>query len=382
MTLAKPSIARKKPGTRDARYSLPDATALLGWYDKHRRILPWRAGPGQTSDPYMVWLSEIMLQQTTVKAVAPYYTRFLQKWPTVQALAGAAREDVLRSWAGLGYYARARNLHACAQQIVRAHGGKFPRTETELETLPGIGGYTAAMIASIAFDRPVVAIDGNVERVVSRLFALEEALPAAKPEIRRLTNAIAPQSRRAHRSGDFAQAMMDLGATICTPKSPACVLCPWMDACKARARGDQEIFPRKTPKRAGEMRRGAAFVVLRKDGCVLLRRRPEQGLLGGMSEVPGSEWRSDLEEPKMKRAAPKFSPAVPWRRLSGSVEHVFTHFPLRLGVYFAQVPRGTSPPNGMRWVRRAALADEALPSVMRKVIAHALDNTANQTAKS
>ncbi len=306
-----------------------------------------------------------MLQQTGVKTVAPYYAAFLKKWPTVQALASAKLDDVLRAWAGLGYYARARNLHACAKIVAGQHHGKFPAEESKLLTLPGIGGYTAAMIASIAFARPVVAVDSNIERVVSRLFALEQPLPGAKPEIRRLTNSIAPQSRH----GDFAQAMMDLGASICTPKSPACVLCPWMSDCKARARGDQETFPRKAPKREGALRRGAAFVALREDGHVLLRSRPEKGLLGGMTEVPGSEWSADFDIANAHNAAPL---QAKWRRKAGVVTHVFTHFPLELTVFTGEVSRNTAAPAGARWVKLADAAGEALPNVMRKVIAHGL----------
>jgi A/G-specific adenine glycosylase len=356
----------------NAHNGLPDPAVLLAWYDRHRRVLPWRieqsrAKKGERADAYRVWLSEIMLQQTTVKAVAPYYARFLKNWPGVDALAKAKLDDVLRAWAGLGYYARARNLHACAQKIVAEHGGQFPADEPALRALPGIGAYTAAMIASIAFDLPFVGIDGNIERVVSRLFALEEQLPAAKPDIRRLTNSISPQNRH----GDFAQAMMDLGATICTPKSPACVLCPWLDVCAARERGDQETFPRKAPKREGDLRRGAAFVALRDDGRVLLRSRPEKGLLGGMSEVPTTPWATDFDLEKSRSAAP-FT-RLKWQRRAGVVRHVFTHFPLELTVFAANVPAKTAAPKGVRWVKLGDLAGEALPNVMRKVIAHGLE---------
>ncbi|MBV9347555.1 MAG: A/G-specific adenine glycosylase [Pseudolabrys sp.] len=370
MTLAKRAVARKKEASIRPRSSArPDPLALLAWYDRHRRILPWRARPGEAIDPYRVWLSEIMLQQTTVKAVAPYFARFIARWPNVQSLAKAPLEDVLKGWAGLGYYARARNLHACAQAVAKTRAGKFPQTVEALRELPGVGDYTAAAIAAIAFDQPAVPVDGNVERVVARIYAVEESLPAAKPKLRALAAALMPPARYS----DFAQALMDLGATICTPKTPACSLCPWNADCAAHARGEEETFPRKTPKREGQLRRGAAFVALREDGCVLLRRRPEKGLLAGMSEVPGSDWHSEMEEATMRRAAPKLIPPVPWRRLAGSVEHVFTHFPLTLSVYFAQVPRRSPPPSGMRWVRRRELPGEALPSVMRKVIAHALE---------
>jgi len=376
MTLAsrRGKDAGAKPGVhKNAEKNRPDPHALLAWYDRHARILPWRARKGERSDPYRVWLSEIMLQQTTVKTVAPYYATFLKKWPTVQALAAAKLEDVLRAWAGLGYYARARNMHSCAQMVVKQHGGKFPQTESELLTLPGIGGYTAAMIASIAFARPVLAVDGNVERVVSRLFRVEQELPGAKTEIRRLTNSIAPQTRH----GDFTQAMMDLGASICTPKNPACVLCPWSEPCAARARGDQDTFPRKTPKREGALRRGAAFVVLRADGRVLLRKRADKGLLGGMSEVPGSDWSADFDLDHARQSAP-LGAKVKWQRRAGAVMHVFTHFPLELTVFAASVPARTAAPPGARWVKLGELAGEALPNVMRKVLAHGLEDLASK----
>jgi A/G-specific adenine glycosylase len=363
MTVASLRRGKKKVSDRPK----PDAYALLAWYDRHRRVLPWRARAGETADPYRVWLSEIMLQQTTVKAVAPYFLRFTARWPDVKALAAAPLEDVLRAWAGLGYYARARNLHACAQAVVARHGGHFPASEAELMALPGIGRYTAAAIAAIAFDAHAVAVDGNVERVVARLYALDKALPAAKPDIHELAQGLAP----AERSGDFAQAVMDLGATICTPKKPACVLCPWVDACAARKRGDPERFPVKAPKREGRRRRGAAFVVLRADGFVLVRSRPPKGLLGGMTEVPTTAWTHDFDDGRALEEAPRLSRAR-WRRIPGVVTHVFTHFPLDLVVYMTPVPATTRAPKGDRWVTLADLPGEALPNLMRKVVAHAL----------
>ena len=345
-----------------------DPQALLAWYDGHARLLPWRARRAERPDPYRVWLSEIMLQQTTVKTAAPYYARFLQRWPTVAALAAAPLDDVLRAWAGLGYYARARNLHACARAVVARHGGVFPDDPASLRALPGIGDYTAAAVAAIAFDAHAVPVDGNVERVVTRLFAIKEQLPAAKPLIKERAAALLPPRR----AGDFAQALMDLGATLCSPKRPACALCPWADSCVARARGAQETFPRKTPKREGRLRRGAAFVVLRADGCVLLRRRPDKGLLASMTEVPGSDWSHEFDVAKARRSAPQLQAAMKWRRLPGAVRHVFTHFPLELTVFVAPAPRGLRAPKGAHWVRRGALAGEALPTVMRKVLAHAL----------
>ncbi len=372
-----------RPRVADAR----DAAALLAWYDRHRRALPWRALPGQVPDPYRVWLSEIMLQQTTVKTVAPYFAKFTARWPTVAALAAAPLDAVLKLWAGLGYYARARNLHACARAVVERNGGRFPESETELSALPGIGAYTAAAIAAIAFDMRAAAVDGNVERVVSRLFAVADELPAGKPRIRSLAASLLPEKR----AGDFAQALMDLGATICTPKKPACVLCPWMMQCVARRRGDPERFPRKAPKQAGRLRRGAAFVAVRADGHVLVRARPSQGLLGGMTEVPTTDWTPDFDERSALKHAPKFSalPAgqrqIKWRRVPGVVTHVFTHFPLELVVYTAEVPSRARAPQSARWVALSDLAGEALPSLMRKVVAHpsgAVRNTPRREAVS
>ena len=353
---------------RRKKEAAPDPLDLLAWYDRHARLLPWRAPRGVRAHPYRVWLSEIMLQQTTVKAVAPYYARFLSRWPTVESLAEASLDDVLRAWAGLGYYARARNLHACARAVVERHRGRFPDDMEALRALPGIGDYTAAAIAAIAFDRPAVPVDGNVERVVSRLYAVSEQLPAAKPTIKSLAISMLPPTR----SGDFAQALMDLGATICSPKRPACPLCPFARACTAYARGDQETYPRKAPKREGQLRRGAAFVAIRVDKDVLLRRRPEKGLLAGMTEVPGSEWTHDFDAAIALHAAPSFNKKAKWRRLPGVVRHVFTHFPLELTVFVARLPSATRVPQGMRWTNVDDLAGEALPNAMRKVLAHAL----------
>jgi A/G-specific adenine glycosylase len=328
-----------------------------------------------------VWLSEIMLQQTTVKAVAPYFMRFIAQFPSVVALAQADIEDVLRLWAGLGYYARARNLHACAKAV--AARGAFPDCEEELLALPGIGPYTAAAIAAIAFGRKASPVDGNVERVVARLFAVEKELPNAKPVIRTLAASLTP----ARRPGDFAQAMMDLGATVCTPKAPACGSCPFAGSCAAQARGDAETFPRKKKKPGGRLRRGAAFVAIRADGHVLARRRAAKGLLGGMTEVPTSEWSADFVLADAVASAPQFppqrgvrerkarmkaSPQISWHRVPGVVTHVFTHFPLELTVFRAHLPKSAVAPHGMHWIGRDDIIDAALPSVMRKVLAHAL----------
>jgi A/G-specific adenine glycosylase len=347
---------------------------LLAWYDRHRRRLPWRPPAGERADPYRVWLSEIMLQQTGVKTVGPYFEKFVARWPDVAAMARGSLDDVLRMWAGLGYYSRARNLYACAVAVTRDYGGAFPDTEEGLRELPGIGPYTAAAIAAIAFDRRTMPVDGNIERVVSRLFAVEEALPQAKPIIQQLAATLLADSRAGDeksRAGDSAQALMDLGASICTPKKPACSLCPLNEDCSARARGDQETFPRKAAKKSGELRRGAAFVVTRGEE-LLVQSRPEKGLLGGMTEVPGSDWRAAQDDKAALKQAPELKGVARWHRKAGVVTHVFTHFPLELVVYTATVPPRTRAPEGMRWVPIATLADEALPNVMRKVVAHGL----------
>lgn len=340
------------------------AAALLAWYDHHQRVLPWRSRAGEVPDPYRVWLSEIMLQQTTVQTVKGYFERFLVRFPTVEVLAAAPVEAVMQAWAGLGYYSRARNLHACAKVIAEQYGGQFPSDERALLALPGIGAYTAGAVASIAFNQPAVAVDGNVERVLSRLVALEEPLPQAKPTVRALALELMPHDR----PGDFAQAMMDLGATICTPKKPACSLCPWSVPCQARQQGIAETFPRKEAKKQGALRLGAAFVAVREDGQILLRDRPPRGLLGGMAEVPGSDWSASFDIDQALTLAPL---TAKWERVPGMVRHVFTHFPLELAVYRARLPAYTSAPSGSRWQMRQLLDGEALPTVMRKVLAHA-----------
>jgi A/G-specific adenine glycosylase len=402
MSLSGAAVRRKKvsPADRDRAENARPAL-LLEWYDRHRRALPWRPLSGR-AEPYAVWLSEIMLQQTGVKTVGPYFEKFLARWPDVAALGRASLDDVLRMWAGLGYYSRARNLHACAMAVLRDHDGVFPDTEEGLRALPGIGPYTAAAIAAIAFGRRTMPVDGNIERVVSRLFAVDAPLPQAKPLIQKLATTLLGEARagdeksRARdgesragdvesragdvesragdvesRAGDSAQALMDLGSSICTPKKPACALCPLNEDCAARARGDQESFPRKAPKKSGEMRRGAAFVVRRGDQ-LLLRTRPEKGLLGGMTEVPGSSWIAAQDDAAARGQAPVLKGIARWHRKAGVVSHVFTHFPLQLVVYTANVPARTRAPEGMRWVLLATLPDEALPNLMRKVIAHGL----------
>ena len=363
------AVARKQLPLRPAGPDTVDA--LLAWYDEERRDLPWRVAPGKRADPYRVWLSEIMLQQTTVKAVIPYYLRFLARWPTVTALAVAPRDDVLAAWAGLGYYSRARNLHKCAIAVAEGLGGRFPTTAAELQKLPGIGPYTAAAVAAIAFREPATPVDGNVERVVARLFAVRQPLPAAKTELKRLAATLTPDAR----PGDFAQAMMDLGAGICTPRRPSCLVCPIQQDCAAAAHGIAEQLPMKLERIERPQRVGFAFVALREDGRVLLRKRPEAGLLGGMLEVPGTAW-GDLLPPAKEalRSAPL---RADWWAVPGTVVHVFTHFRLELVVYRALVPTDATltfwaEPERCQWVARRDLHAAALPSVIRKVIAHAL----------
>jgi A/G-specific adenine glycosylase len=374
----------KKPKHSITADGMDRPALLLEWYDRHRRALPWRPPPGERADPYRVWLSEIMLQQTGVKTVGPYFEKFVTRWPDVDALGRASLDDVLRMWAGLGYYSRARNLHACAAAVLRDHGGAFPDTEEGLRALPGIGPYTAAAIAAIAFGRRTMPVDGNIERVVSRLFAVEEPLPHAKPLIQQLATTLLgaasagdarSRARDAKsRAGDSAQALMDLGSSICTPKKPACALCPLNSDCVSRARGDQETYPRKAPKKTGALRRGAAFVVTRGDE-LLVRTRPEKGLLGGMTEVPTSHWLAAQDDKSALKQAPPLNGVARWHRKAGAVTHVFTHFPLELVVYTARAQARARAPKGMRWVPISTLKDEALPNLMRKVITHGLPKT-------
>ena len=315
------------------------------------------------ADPYRVWLSEIMLQQTTVEAVKPYFRAFVERWPDVAALAAADSDDIMKAWAGLGYYSRARNLRQCAEIVSRDHGAKFPDTVDGLRGLPGIGGYTAAAIAAIAFGRPAAVVDGNVERVVSRIEAIETPLPAAKPLIHAIVERLLPASR----PGDFAQAMMDLGATICTPRKPSCMICPLNDDCAAFRLGDPERFPEKTPKPERPQRVGAAFVAVSGDGAVLLRKREDSGLLGGMAEIPTTGWTARRDGATGTDAAP--FPAD-WR-FAGRIAHVFTHFALDLAVFRADV--GDRPaPAGHWWSPAAAIHGEALPTVMKKAIEAAI----------
>ncbi len=350
------------------------SAALLDWYDAERRDLPWRSPPGTWADPYHVWLSEIMLQQTTVKAVIPYFDKFLARWPTLDDLAAADLDDVLSEWAGLGYYSRARNLHKCARLLVEQHGGRFPESETELVELPGIGPYTAAAIAAIAFSQPSTPVDGNIERAVARLFAVSEPLPGSKATLRRLAATLTPSER----AGDFAQAMMDLGATVCTPKRPSCLMCPVNRSCAGHATGIEQRLPAKALRGERPTRHGIAFLVLREDGCVLLRRRLETGLLARMMEVPSTEW---LEEARLAAEALRAAPVrADWWLVPGAVVHTFTHFRLELSVYRAVVAPDSSltfwaDASRCSWVARRDLSRAALPSLMRKVIAHGLRET-------
>jgi A/G-specific adenine glycosylase len=346
---------------RHSATTLPEK--LLAWYDRHRRILPWRAPPGLRQDPYRVWLSEIMLQQTTVVAVAPYFAAFLKRWPDVAALAAAELDAVLHAWQGLGYYARARNLHACARAVVAQHDGNFPADEAALRALPGIGAYTAAAIAAIAFDHQATAMDGNVERVIARLRAVTTPLPDAKPELHCLAAALTPPSR----AGDYAQALMDLGATICTKHKPKCVLCPWRDPCLARRQGIADALPARRAKAVRPLRRGMAFWAVRGDGAVLLRRRPESGLLGGMMEVPSTDWR--LEPWTLADARQAAPVAARWHALPGVVRHGFTHFELEITILAGTVRRDGG--DGV-WVALDRLGEHALPTLMKKVVEHAM----------
>ena len=373
--------------------------ALLAWYDRHRRVLPWRAPRGSQAEPYHVWLSEIMLQQTTVQAVGAYFRKFLQRWPTVEALAAAPQDEVLAAWAGLGYYARARNLHKAAKVVAGEMGGRFPDTAEALRALPGVGVYTAGAIAAIAFDRQEVAMDANAERVVARLYAIQTPLPAGKAEMIAKGRALVP----AKRAGDFAQAMMDLGSAICTPKRPACGQCPLEEMCEAVKQGIAESLPVKGPKMVRPLRRGAAFVVRDAKGAVLMVKRPEKGLLGSMLQPPLGPWTEQF--PKRAEALGQAPFEADWKKLPGVVRHGFTHFELEIEVWVAEVTkipkerkshaetrrRGENKAAVVRgdeadalrasaspretpflWVVTEKLGSVALPTIMRKIISHAL----------
>ena len=342
--------------------SLPPAAALLSWYDRHARRLPFRAAEGR-AEPYHVWLSEVMLQQTTVAAVGPRFARFLARFPDVAALAAAPEAAVMEEWAGLGYYARARNLHAAARAVV-AHGS-FPETVEGLCALPGIGMYTGAAIAAIAFAVPVVPVDGNVERVLARLTAETRPLPGVKSKLAAAAQGFCKDPAMRARPGDFAQALFDLGATLCSPRSPGCALCPWRPGCTGHAQGIAATLPVKSAKRARPMRHGAHFLLTDRTGSVLLRRRPPSGLLGGMLEIPGTPWR-ETAWTLGEAVAHAPVPGLRWQRVPGLARHGFTHFELSMALFVATVPK-LLPPLDME-VRSLAKVTTALPSVMRKLL--------------
>ena len=362
----KPSGGKTAPNpvpssAKDERVFL--ASALFKWHGQASRSLPWRAVKGEMPDPYRIWLSEIMLQQTTVKAVIPYFLRFLERFPDVFTLAKAETDAVMREWAGLGYYSRARNLHAAARAVVTDHSGQFPRDIKALRALPGIGDYTAGAIGSIAFGLKEPAVDGNIERVIARFLALDAPISPKKIEIYSYLrhDALLSEPRT------LVEALMDLGATVCTPKSPSCDTCPLKTRCAAFKAGTPEIYPKKLPKKPKIARFGAAFVAKRADGAVLIETRPEKGLLGGMTGLPTTEWGEKRRISPEKDAPLK----AEWTKLKGEVEHVFTHFPLKLTVYIAIVPKSTRAPSPFRWSSANGPAGEALPTLFKKVLAHA-----------
>jgi A/G-specific adenine glycosylase len=334
------------------------APRALAWWDRARRTLPWRAEAGESADPYRVWLSEILLQQTTVQAVIPYFERFTTLWPGVEDLAAAPLDEIMRAFAGLGYYSRARNLHACAREVAR-RGGAFPADEAALRALPGIGAYTAAAIAAIAFNEPASPVDGNIARIMTRLYAIDAPIAKAGRAIKAAAAALTPSDR----PGDFAQALMDIGATICTPRNPDCSVCPLRFACAAARTGDPQAYPRKAARKERPLRRGAAFFAQSRDGSVLLRTRPPKGLLGATVELPGPPWAADFPRGESAEGAP--FPAR-WRLTPGVVEQAFTHFLLELRVYVVRIQENPPAPSGCFWVAKEELGRVAFSSVMRK----------------
>ena len=339
------------------------STTVLNWYDTSARDLPWRMLGSRHSNPYQVWLSEIMLQQTTVITVIPYFQDFLQRWPTVDAMAAADLDDILHAWQGLGYYARARNLHKCAQVITDEYDGVFPNSEKQLLELPGVGPYTAAAISAIAFNTPTVPVDGNIERVISRLYAIDEPVRQSKERVRALATEILPIDR----PGDFAQALMDLGATICRPKSPTCEQCPWQVACEAFKAGTVEKFPVKAKKKQKPTRHGVAFWLQNDDGAIWMRKRPPRGLLGGMIEVPSTDWREQLWSNSEVRDLVPLN--AEWKALEGQVTHTFTHFHLLIEVWAGTTSANTNA-DGF-WCAPEQFSELALPTLMKKIVAHA-----------
>lgn len=376
MTDANPSrasLSDDRKAERAAHVDVPPealAARLLDWYDRHHRHLPWRSEPGEAADPYHVWLSEIMLQQTTVAAVGTYFRKFVELWPSVHDLAAAPRDDVLAEWAGLGYYARARNLHACAKMVSEGLNGQFPEQESDLLELPGIGPYTAAAISAIAFDRQSTILDGNVERVIARLRLITDPLPGVKPRLKALAALVTPSER----PGDYAQAIMDLGATVCTPRSPKCLMCPWSDACQARVAGVAEKLPLKLKKPPKPTRRGVAFFVVGGDGEILLRRRQDKGLLGGMAEIPSTPWQESAPGLDMVEAHAPLR--LDWTPLNGEVHHTFTHFHLELTVMAARLETAEIV-DGHYWHSIDRIGKAGLPSVMAKVVKHAATQLSN-----
>ncbi len=351
------------------RNKLPDSEKLLNWYDHNARTLPWRISPqdrkrGLLPDPYLVWLSEIMLQQTTIPTVIGYFDKFITTWPTILDLALANENDILAAWAGLGYYARARNLKKCAEILAKDFAAKLPKTENELLKLPGIGEYTAAAILSIAFDIPTPVVDGNVERVICRLFSIETPLPDAKKIIKQHASHMNPHKR----AGDYSQAIMDLGATVCSPTKPKCDICPWQTNCSAYFNKNPEKYPIKKLKKPKPTRYGLAFVVTRIDGAILLRKRPASGLLASMAEVPGSNW-DEGGPAKLFQNRKKFAPLPgKWEKITKPVHHTFTHFHLNISVWYLLVDKNTRAPKGHWWSTPNAIVNEPLPTLMRKII--------------
>jgi A/G-specific adenine glycosylase len=334
----------------------------LDWWDRHRRTLAWRAAPGETPDPYRVWLSEVLLQQTTAQAATPYYQFFIAKWPRVEDLAAAPIEAVVAAFAGLGYYSRARNLHACAKEIAR-RGGRFPSEQADLRALPGVGAYTAAAIAAIAFGRQSAPVDGNIARVLARVLALEQPMARARGEIEQAARMLAP----VRRAGDFAQALMDIGATICRPRNPDCPSCPLAADCAAFRAGSPEAYPPRAAAGVKPRREGAVFFARRSDGAFLARRRPAHGLLASTVELPGTLWTSESPDGELASLGPV---AARWRPLPGTVKQAFTHFALTLKVYVGEFEGGA--PDGHFWLASDAVGEAGFSSAMRKAVEHAL----------
>lgn len=336
---------------------------VLDWYDTHGRDLPWRYKNGETANPYHVWLSEIMCQQTTVQAVIPYYTKFLSTWPTIEALAQSKQEDVLSAWAGLGYYARARNLHKCAKIIADDLKGQWPKSATELKQLPGIGDYTSAAIAAIAYNEPATVMDGNIERIMARFFGIKDPLPKAKPIFKKYTARFFDEYEK--RTGDFAQALMDIGANICTPKNPKCPSCPLKEGCYAYKNSSQESFPRKDKKKQSPHKFGEVYWITNDKGEVLFHRRPEKGLLAGMAGLPTSTW--DVHPPNINKpeALKDVQHIQDIHDTPVTIKHVFTHFDLTLALKKAKLADDTKSPNDYFWANPKKQA-QALPTVFRK----------------